>query len=109
VELLRPFVERDPDVFCFDASESVAWHRQQNQAALEAPLYASHLARYERSQNLSTDSRPASSMIEPSLAFGSFAADPPSPFAGTYPATMCYVHVLLRRPRTISGHPLPPT
>jgi integrase len=47
LDVLRPFLERDPDSYCFDPRESVAWHRQKRREARQTPLFPSHVKSIE--------------------------------------------------------------
>ena len=43
--VLRPFLEREREAYCFDPREVVAWHLEQRRANRRTPLYPSHLER----------------------------------------------------------------
>jgi integrase len=47
LEILRPFLDRDPESPCFSPAEAVAQHRQQRSDARQTPRYRSHMARNE--------------------------------------------------------------
>ncbi|MEX0727962.1 MAG: site-specific integrase [Planctomycetaceae bacterium] len=48
LEILQPFLDRDPEAFCFDPRESVAWHYAQKRMKRKTPLYKSHLKHMEK-------------------------------------------------------------
>lgn len=45
LKILRPFLERAPDEYCFAPQEALDWHNEQRRANRKTPLYASHLKR----------------------------------------------------------------
>ena len=40
--ILKPFLNRDPEVHCFSPAESTAWYRAKHRAARKTPLWPSH-------------------------------------------------------------------
>jgi integrase len=48
--ILKPFLDRDPEAYCFSPAESVAWHREEKRRLRKSPLWKSHLARYDRTR-----------------------------------------------------------
>jgi integrase len=49
-EILRPYLAREPDAFCFSSRESMAWHRERRNKARKTKFYASR-QRQQRKSN----------------------------------------------------------
>lgn len=50
--VLKPFLEREPEAYCFSPAESAAWHFAQRRQQRKTPLWKSHAARYDRNRKI---------------------------------------------------------
>ncbi len=48
-EILRPFLDRESDAFCFSPRESMDWHRERRRSARKTKFYASRQRRQRKS------------------------------------------------------------
>lgn len=58
VAILRPFLDRPSDQFCFSPAEVVEWRRQQKRKARKTPYGASHRRRDEKKRKTEPKRRP---------------------------------------------------
>jgi integrase len=53
--VLQPFLDRDPDAYCFQPRESVAWHREQKRSKRKTPVQPSQADRSRPGASRLTD------------------------------------------------------
>jgi integrase len=51
-EILRPFMDREPEAFCFSSRESMVWHRERHKKDRKTKFYASRQRRQRKSSPL---------------------------------------------------------